>query len=391
MPIGYDNGQATSEAEPDGTELCPMSGLLCPLMVRLRLDGESPLLRGLLAVAAFWYFFRFVGVYRQPGSVNEWLHLSQIGLTGGDHWGIYSQTYSLPTFARMIGVTTPEAWRTMVVMLGVVGFCLFIYVAHRLATRVVDFAVVLTLLLFTPFSRAALNGQADYDGITLIATAFFLISKHPAVALLTGVLMGMTNPEQSAITLVCVALVWFVVDRQNLVRVAISLFALIATTSIIRLILDDPDVTGRLPGFFTTNPGTGKTAYEGLTDFSRLSDFAPHLFAGASLVISALILLAWKAWGPTGTTLVVAAAVVIPCMALLSHGDGSRIFALVMAPVALVAATSLLPRTPRKVLMALLTLTIAWQSLYLNRGWGDFEPLWPTMYENLDSRPEPLD
>lgn len=339
---------------------------------------------------AYLYFFRFVGVYRDPGSVNEWLHLSQIGLTGGDHWGIYSQTYSLPTFARMIGVTTPESWRTLIVLLGLVGLTMFIYVAHRLSTRVVDFAVMVTILIFSPFARAALNGQADYDGLTLISTSFFLISNHPVVAVLTGLLMGMTNPEQSATTIVCLSLVWLVIDRPMLKKAGLALAALVVATVVIRITLNDPDVTGRLPGYFTTSAETGKSAYEGLTDFSRLFSYLPHLFAGASLIVAVLGVLSWQDSKFKALIPLVTGTLVIPCAALLSHNDGSRIFALVMVPPALVATAHFLKNIPRKIVGMLLLSTVAFQSLYINRNWDDFEPRWPTMFENLESRPEPL-
>jgi hypothetical protein len=360
-------------------------------MVRIRINAESPTLRGLIVLFACLYLVRFIGVYRETGSVNEWLHLSQIGLTGGDHWGIYSQTYSLPTFARMIGVSTPEAWRTMVVMLGLVGFFLTLYTAHRLSTRVVDFALIVALLLFSPFARAALNGQADYDGLTLIATSFFLLSRHPAVAVVSGALMGITNPEQSATTLVCVSMLWVVIDRRNLKRSGIALISLFISTLAIRITLNDPDVTGRLPGYFTPNSSTGKSAYQGLTDFGRLLDYLPHLFAGAWVLMLALLVAAWRSSRFLGLTLLAIATIAIPSAALLSHNDGSRIFALVMGPTALVAVTSLLHGLRRKALVGMLAVAVGMQFLYIQQGSDEFEQRWPTMFENLESRPEPLD
>ena len=197
--------------------------------------------------------------------------------------------------------------------------------------------------------------------------------------------MGFTNPEQSAVALSCMAIIWFVSDKDKLKKVALAVLSMILSAGVIRSILDDPDVAGRLD-YYTERGGLA-----GLIEIGRLLDYFPHFFAGAWVIIAVTMFAAWKTRSFPGIFAISLAVIAIPSASFLITTDGGRNFATVMAPPALVALTRFLPQISKKLVLLVLGLAIGLQFTYNVNDLDDFEPRWPTMSENLDSRPQPLD
>jgi hypothetical protein len=336
------------------------------------------------------YVLFFIGIYRAPGSVNEWLHLSQIGLTGGDHWGILSHTYSLPTLARAIGISTPEAWRSMVELIAIFAIGLLIHTLNKFAERSIDFLILLMLVVFAPVTRAVLNGQADYDGLTLIGLSLVLMSIRSdktfaaiVFASASGLIFGTTNPQQSAVSLGCLAATMFALQINKYRQLVYSLIMLFLSSAVIRIFLRDEDIIGRDRGFF----GGG---WMGITDWERLLNYLPHIFAGMWVLIAMVLFSVYQTRGIKRSLIVSVTVVVLPLVIMVPHGDGSRIFALVMMPAAAVALAEISSKwSTRKATIICLT-AIALQIGYVSLGQLKFEPQFPTVAQNLSTRPNPL-
>ncbi len=344
---------------------------------------RKSIIRPALLLLGAIYFVCFIGIYRANGSINEWLHISTIGLNGGDHWGVLSHTYSLPTFARAIGVTTPESWRAMVQVIAVGSTVLLFYALSRIASNSLELLYLLSAVLCIPLIRGVFNGQADYDGITLIGSTLLLIAPSSAAALFVGALLGLTNPQQSGITLLMLIMVSSVVDKKRIKPGLFALTGLFASHAVLRFLLRDEEIIGRDRGLIMWG-------YRSLADFDRLVSYLPHLFAGYSLVIVALIVSAAIKREILKTVVLTLALVVVPFAVLLIHNDGSRIPSLVVFPSLIVAISSAVRLWPWRVSLLVITCTLVVQAIYVATGQLDFEPEFPTMFENLSSRPNPL-
>lgn len=295
------------------------------------LDRNSKIL---VTTVALVYFFFVIGIYRIPGSVNEWLTISRIGLRGDGHFGVLSNTYSLPTLARSIGVTTPEAWRSMIQVIALVGVGVLLYMSNKLTRNGLELSLVLGLLFFSPLVRAVFNGQADYDGLALIGLCLAMIAQNPTAAIIAGLITGLTNSHQSAAALVAVLLVSLVMDRSKSLLLTISLAANTSAYFIILFFLRDEAVPKR-------------ESLDRLSLFAswpKFVDYVPHYFAGAWIVVGLVFFTVIKRRDFKAAVMLFLAALVMPTLSLIGTSDGSRNFVFVMMPPMIFALTRLLDR-----------------------------------------------
>jgi hypothetical protein len=339
-----------------------------------RLIGSS--IRPIHVSLATLYVFVQTGIYRLPGSVNEWLHISTIGPFGDGHLSVLSRNQTTPTLARVLGITTPEGWRAMTLMIALVATALLFHMINKVAERTHTLGLLIAVVLFSPVVRVVFNGVADYDGMTLICLSVILLSNTPLPTLLAACVLGLTSPEQGAMALVSLALVMAVLDRSKIKLTICALATTITAGVSLRVVLRDEDIYWPEPSLYR--------------NFGEFFAYLPHMYAGGIVVVLVVLHSIWIRRGLIPLAVILTSLFVLPGFALLITSDGARNF----SPVLMVGSVFVVGNTTRNwsSRRSLITLAIAIcvQVIYLFFGQSSFEPEFPTMFENLSSRPNPL-
>jgi hypothetical protein len=333
--------------------------------------------RPILVALAIVYFTFQVGIYRLPGSVNEWLHISTIGPFGDGHWSVLSRNQATPTLARALGITTPDGWRAMTLMIALFATILLTYAITRLASSPETLCVLLMLVLFSPIIRAIFNGQADYDGLTIVCLAVILISDSKSLTALAAIVLGFTSPEQGTLALLVLVIVSYLLDRQRTATFFLALILQFLTARVNRhVILSDENIYWMPLGQYHTLNQTLQIGF--------------HAFAGAWVFVVASLYIISKHKGYRTALVISGCLFLLPAIAYLVTSDGARNF----TPILMTGSVFVLRFSSEKLkqqhLLGLIGLAVLLQAVYLFGGLNDFEQEFPTIYENLSSRPNPL-
>jgi hypothetical protein len=280
----------------------------------------------------------------------------------------------------------------MVQVIAIASTGLLIGTLNKISARPLDFLIVLLAVQFSPIVRAVFNGQADYDGITLIGISLILLaslqlstSASYVAAIIVGLLAGITNPQQGAAALTCLAITMVALNHSRVRQIGAAFGALVAAAIVMRIMLWDENIPGR-----GEDSDFLQYLWAAITNWSKFSANILHLYAGFWVILIAALVTVGKQRGLIKAGLLIVALLLIPLIPFLMLGDGSRIFSLIMAPACIFTLTRVTPKWSTRTATIIVIVAVVVQIIYVATGQLDFEPEFPTIYENLSSRPNPL-
>jgi len=319
--------------------------------------------------SAITYLLVTTSVYSLTGSVNEWLNISEIGPLGDGHWSVLSRNQATPMIARALGIDSPEGWRAMTLMIAVVSTGLLLRLISEQVRDSRALSVILIVVVFSPSIRVVFNGQADYDGLTLICLSAILFARSKLSAVILGLILGITSPEQGAFAVLLLIVLSATLDKQRLHVYSWALVSVIASVLTNRWMLRDESI--QWP----------KTMFH--RDIEGVLKYIPHFYAGGAVVIAYLLWTVFRQKGLAKALLVGLILFAAPAFALAITSDGSRNFAPILLTSAVLALLTISDSWTKTAFRAVVFFSFVWQAIYILVGGMNYEPQFPTVIENL--------
>jgi hypothetical protein len=281
--------------------------------------------------------------------------------------GYYSASVGDVLLAKVLGITTVNAWVALHVIL-VVGALI---VAVVLVVRS-DLAPPGALLLVLAGSSAAavmVGTVGKYDPLMFLGGVMLVLGRRAVVSYLGAVLMALGNPERAIVACICLLILTGIEECRAWRRVALVSFALTAAFWVVtQLWILQSGVEGRmtlLPIFL----------------FMSVQNF----FANAAGSVWSWMGIGWLVVLGLGVTMrgrarliILASLVLVPMLVTVITVDGARVYGLVVLPAYLLAAAAFWSRlSPERrvfdtALGLVLVLTILVPTTLAGWGWlGD--------------------